>query len=378
MKIHKKLKDKLRTWIELDRRAIKNNFKIFKKISNGKTIMGIVKSNAYGHGIIQFSKELEKLGIDWLGVDSIVEANTLRRNKIKKPILVLGYTLPKRMIEASMGNISLTISDFESLKQVINLKRKINIHLKIDTGMNRQGFLPEDVNRVINLLKNQNNVFLGGVYTHFSSAKNPNNLLETRRQLKLFSETCEVFRKAGFDNIIKHAEATGGSMILNNDDLDLFRIGIGLYGVWPSDEMELFYKDKIKLKPVLIWKSIVSQIKVTKQDGFVGYDQTEKIKKGTKIAVIPVGYWHGFIRDLSSRGRVLVKGQFAKVLGRVSMDMIVVDITNIKNIKVGDVVLIIGKSGRNSLKVKDLVPSEHTSTYEVITRLNPLIERVVV
>lgn len=374
------MKNYLRTWIEIDKRAIKNNYSIFRNlIGKNCKLMAIVKSNAYGHGLVDFSKIIEKMGIDWLGVDSIVEAESLRKAGLKKPILVLGYTLRDKIDVAVKDNISLTISDFpalKNLKNIIGRGKKIKIHLKIDTGMCRQGFSVSEIPMVIKILKSGKlPLKLEGVYTHFSSAKNPSFPFSTSDQIKKFKKAIDLLELAGFKGFIKHAAATSGAIIFPQSHFDLVRVGIGLYGLWPSKETKEAFKDKIKLKPVLSWKTIIGQIKDLPRGSKIGYDMTETLSRASKVAILPIGYWHGFPRALSSIGRVIIRGQKARVLGRVSMDMIVVDVTEIKNIKIGDEVILIGKSGNSEISADDLACLIDTTNYEIVTRINPLIKK---
>lgn len=373
----------LRTWIEIDRQALKNNYNSFRRLLKPTCLlMAVVKSNAYGHGLLDFANLVVKLGADWLGVDSVIEAESLRKAGFKSSILVLGYTLPEKISSAAQNRIAITIADFSALKAIKSLKslaRPLRIHLKIDTGMHRQGFLVEEVSALITYLKKYNlPVIIEGLYTHFSSAKDPSNLRETKRQVKEFKKVILLFEEAGFKIPLKHAAATGGTMIFPESHFNMVRVGIGLYGLWPSQETQKSLSKKIKLKPVLSWKSVVAQIKDLSKGGRTGYDLTEKLPPGSKIAVSPVGYWHGLPRELSSVGMVLINGQEAKIVGRVSMSMICLDITKIKNVKVGDQVVLIGKSGRLSISAQDLAYLNKTINYEIVTRLNPLIKRVVV
>ena len=190
-------KQDLRTWIEIDRSALKNNYKEFRRLINPKCLlMAIVKSNAYGHSLIDFSHNIEKLKVDWFGVDSITEANSLRKNGLKKPILVLGYTLQNKFENAIKNNISLTIADLPTLRNLKKIKyhnNKLKIHLKIDTGMNRQGFFISEIPTVIKILKSQPNVIIEGIYTHFSSAKNPAFPSTTFDQIKEFKKNIKLF-----------------------------------------------------------------------------------------------------------------------------------------------------------------------------------------
>jgi len=356
---------RLRTWIEIDPRAVAHNYRTVRKLLGPKVgLMAVVKSNAYGHGLIQFSKLLARLGVDWLGVDSIVEAVALRRAGVKKEILVLGYTQPANLSVAARDDIVVTISSFHSLRQLFPLSHPPQFHLKLDTGMHRQGFILEDYKKLLPMLKH---LPLTGIYSHLA-ALGSGSQSAVRAQVtefKKFLVAVENFK------LTKHLVSTGGAIAYPNARFDLARIGLGLYGLWPNDDLRRRFGEKIKLQPVLVWKTIISEVKILTSGGTVGYDFTERVKPGTKMAVCPVGYWHGFPRALSSIGEVMVRGHLVKVIGRVSMDMIVIDVTKIKNLRVGDVVTLIG----DGLPAEHLARLAQTSPYEIITRLNPLIQK---
>ena len=368
----------MRTWIEIDKKAIAHNYRLFRKFIGSKVrLMGVVKSNAYGHNLIEFSQELEHLGVDWFGVDSITEALTLREEKIKKPILVLGHVLPGMFEEARKKDISVTISNFAILQVVFKLpknKIQLKVHIKVDTGMHRQGFQLYEQKELLEALKKNKTIQIEGLYTHFAEAKNPRSGDATRRQIKEFEEWTKAFHEAGFDPIV-HASATGGALLYPKAHFGMVRVGIGLYGLWPSGEAEQYLSHRLTLKPTLSWKAVVSEIKDVKKGERVGYDFTEMLMRNTRLAVVPIGYWHGFPRLLSARGRVLIHGKPARVVGRVSMDMIVVDVTDIPQAKVGDIATIIGRDGKEVIKAGELASYAATTHYEIVTRLNPLMKK---
>ncbi len=374
--MNKELRKGLRTWIEIDKKAIAHNYRVFRNLIDKKCkLLAVVKSNAYGHNLMEFAKEQEKLGVDFLGVDSVVEALTLRKEGIRIPILVLGYTLPEMLSEAASKNISITVSNFETLSVVIKSKLKIKIHIKVDTGMSRHGFLENDIEEVLNKLKNNKNIIIEGLFTHFSMAKNPSFPAHTNSQIEKFEKWREAFIKA-LHKPLCHASATSGTLLYSKAHFDMVRIGISLYGIWPSKESEAYMGDMISLKPVLSWKTIIAEIKKLPKGAKVGYDCTEVLKKDSVIAVCPIGYWHGYPRALSSIGKVLINGEKAKILGRVCMDIIMIDITNIKNIKVGEEVVLIGKSESSEISADDISALIDGSSYELLTRINPLIKRI--
>lgn len=373
--MNKNLHKGLRTWIEIDKKAIAHNFHVFRKLISKETKMfSVVKSNAYGHSIVDFAREQEKLGADFIGVDSVVEALTLRREGINKPILVLGYTLPEMIAKAASKNISITISNFESLSAAIRLNKKIKVHIKADTGMNRHGFLVGDIKKLLEKLKNNKNIVIEGLYTHFSSAKDAIHRAYTESQIKKFNIWRNAFNLIGY-KLIYHASATSGTLLFPEAQFHMVRVGIGLYGIWPSDESRLFLQKKITLKPVLTWKTIVAEVKKIPKGSRVGYEGTKTISRDTTLAILPIGYWHGFPRILSNIGEVLIHGHKAKVLGRVCMDIIMVDVTDIKKVKVGDEVVLIGKQKKEEITADAISKKFNGSTYELLTRINPLIKR---
>ncbi len=389
----------LRTWIEIDSRAAKKNYDVFRKLlqpirqvqgkpirpaslaKRGEQVQGkaaprlwsVVKSNAYGHGLIIFSRLAQKLGIDGFCVDSLVEGLRLRKEGIKKPILVLGPTLPALFPEAAKQKITITISNFEALRNLVQLKTAPAFHIKVDTGMHRQGFYLGDLPRVINTIAKYQ-IPITGIYTHFSSAKDINYPTYTEKQFAEFQKAAKLFEQAGFNNLIKHCAATGATLIDPKYHLDAVRVGIGLYGLWPSKELEIQLGVKIHLQPVLRWRAVISEMKKLDKGDYVGYDLAERIPQTMRAAIMPVGYWHGLPRSLSHIGEVLIKGRRAKIIGKVSMDLSVVG--PVLAAAAGDVATLIGREGKEEISAFEVAQRAGTIHYEFLTRLNPLIERI--
>ncbi|MBI4991903.1 MAG: alanine racemase [Candidatus Harrisonbacteria bacterium] len=366
---------KYKTWVEINSKAIAHNIKQIKSLLTPKTqLWSVVKSNAYGHGLTTFSKIATQLGINGFCVDSVPEGRKLRENGIKKPILVLGPSLPFYLESAAKNGLTITVSNWDALKALTASKWKPAFHLKIDSGMHRQGFYNSDLRPVTQLIK-QRGLNLIGAYTHFASAKDINYPTYTENQFASFQKALNLLERSGFKNILCHAAATGGTLVNPKYQLDMVRIGIGLYGLWPSKELTI-QRPELKFKPALSWHTVISEIKKLKAGDFVGYDLVERVQKPTKMAILPIGYWHGFPRTLSGVGEVLINGKKAKVLGRVSMDLVVIDAGNI-SCKVGDKATIIGRQKGEGLSAFDVAQKMGTIHYELITRINPLIERVV-
>lgn len=362
--------------MEIDTKALAHNYRVFRRIIGKKCrLMAVAKSNAYGHSLVDFARFMQKLGADWIGVDSIVEASALREAHIKKPILILGYTLPERYGDVFRANARITISNFEALEVTIHKAspaRRLSVHVKVDTGMSRQGFFVEDMPRACELLdKYRSRIIFEGLYTHFAAAKNPAFPRDTDRQIQKFEQAIAIVEGFGFTPI-KHAAASSGTIVFPKSHYDMVRIGIGMYGLWPSKEVEAAFGDHIQLRSALAWKTIIGEIKMLKKGDRVGYDLTERIFVPTRVAICPVGYWHGYPRAFSSIGNFIVKDRRARVLGRVSMDMTIVDISSVPDAKIGDEVTILGAG----ISADDHAFLSDTSNYEVITRINPLIKRI--
>jgi alanine racemase len=281
-------------------------------------------------------------------------------------------------MDAVSKKISLTASSFEFLESCLEfgLSKQVTIHIKVDTGLHRQGFSESDIEKLIKfLLANKDKFDVEGLYTHFAKAKDPNDKTYTLGQIKSFSHWIDSFKKAGFYPII-HASATAGMFVYPETRYHLVRSGAGLYGIWPSDMVKKAFEKNIKLEPVLSWRTIISETKKLPGGSGISYDLTETLTRDSTVAVCPVGYWHGFPRSLSSSGEVLVNGVRAKVLGRVAMDMIIIDVTGIPDVKTGTVVTLIGTDGEEKISAEEVAERAGTTSYEILTRLNPLIQKI--
>lgn len=356
----------MRTWIEINKRALLFNLSHFQKLAGGTEIMAIIKSNAYGHGLMTVAELLShRFSKLWFGVDSVVEALRLRREGIKNPILVLGYTLRERLSEAASKNISVTISNFESLRDCLELKWPPKLHIKIETGMNRLGFQEADWEKLISLLK-KHSLKPEGIYSHLAE---PPDIPYSKKQIETFQKTLSIFVSEGIRAKFQHLAKTEGIQMFPEIYFNMVRLGIGLYGYMPDR--------KTALKPVMTWKTIVAEVKKVKKGESIGYGLTERFKRDSVIAILPIGYWHGYDRKLSSKGEVLIRGKRARVLGRVCMDMIMVDITHIPGVRARDEVVLLGRQGNEEISGHEIADTIGTTVYEVITRINPLILKVI-
>lgn len=369
-----------RTWIEIDARACEENIAAFRRIAKpGSNIWSVVKSNAYGHGIEIFSRIAERGGADGFCVDSVIEGYALRKFGIGKPILVLGPTLPAHFERAARAKIVISVAGRKTLEHLRRVKTMPAFHIKIDTGMHRRGFASGEVTGITKIIQNNARLRAAceGIFTHFSSAKDIRYPTYTERQFEAFEAAAVSAETMLGKKLFRHAAATGGTMMDARYHADAVRIGIGLYGIYPSRELELTHGSVIRLLPALGWYATVSEIREIPKGSFVGYDGAERTVRRTHAAVIPVGYWHGIPRSLSGVGEVLIRGKRARILGRVSMDLVVADVTGV-SCREGDIVTIIGEDRGEVIRADEAALRAGTTAYEFVTRVNPLIERIVV
>ncbi len=369
-----------RTWIEIDYKAIEKNAGLLKGLLSAETaLMAVVKSNAYGHGMVASAKAALKGGAERLAVDEISEALELRKAGIKVPVLVLGYTVPALYRDASAKNIALTISSLESLQALAKTKlsRKLSIHLKFDTGLHRQGILESSVQQALRIICTKGfPAVIEGAYTHFAAMEDPAHESYSRSQLETFKRIVPMLEEKGLTPVT-HASASSGILFSPDFHADMVRGGIALYGLWPSPEIRAHAgKSGIKLTPALSWKAIVSEVKLIPKGASVGYDLTHTVSCDSRIAIIPVGYWHGLRRSLSNSGHVLISGKRCPIIGRISMDMSIIDVTDVPSVKQGDEAVIIGKQGKESITAEEVAEKAGTINYEIVTQINPLLPRI--
>jgi len=298
---------RFKTWIELDATAFKANVKTIRGLLGRRTrLWFVVKSNAYGHSLVHMSSLAQENGMDGFCVDSVIEGGRLREAGIIKPILALGPTLPHLFAPAAERGIIVTIAGREYLEALGRSPAKPEFHLKIDSGMHRQGFTPEIIPDIVGRIRRHGLApRLKGAYTHFAAAKDPTYQAYTKFQFDNFRAAASSLKKSGLPGKgpLLHCAASGATYLDRRTHLDLVRVGIGLYGLWPSRELELRMGGALAFKPVLSWRSILSEIKAAEKGAFVGYDMSERLAKKSKLAIVPIGYWHGFDRGLSDHAR---------------------------------------------------------------------------
>lgn len=375
-----------RTWIEVSReRLIHNYTSLAGLLPRPVRCMVIVKSNANGHGAEAVCRVLDSIVGEerelWFGVDSLDEAIDIR-GITSRPVLVLGFTPSARLAEAAERGIRLTVYNWETVDALRRFGSSafiapLHVHVKVETGMVRQGIVPGEVVRYISELRSMPYVDVEGVATHFATSDETSDGF-FQEQLQRFSAVTAQVRGVGMDIPIVHAAATAATLRDPRSHGDLVRIGNGMYGLWPSPQIRALARQRfptLDLRPVLSWKTIIAQVKRIASGTAVGYGASERLAYDATIAVLPVGYWDGYDRGLSSIGEVLIHGKRCKVVGRICNNMMMVDATVAGHIVPEDEAVLIGSQGQETITVDELAEKLGTINYEVVTRINPLLSR---
>lgn len=364
------------SWIEIDRERLLANIAVFRKrLGHGCRLMAVVKANAYGHGAVSTVPELVER-VDWLGVDSVGEAAELAMNGVDEPTLIMGHTESDDIEHVVRHGFRQAVfrrdTAFAMSEAACELDTPAYTHLKVETGLYRLGVPLDELAAFANFLAGLDGVVVEGVYTHFADVEDPASTFY-REQLETLRKAVDVLHAGGIRVSYVHASPSAGALLASQETMTLARVGIGLYGVWPSSETRGAVPD-IELQPVLSWKCRIVQVKAVAAGESVGYDRTYRASSPRRIAVIPVGYYDGFDRKLSGRGAVLVHGRRAPVVGRVAMNMTMIDVTE-TGAKEDDEVVLIGEQGAESIAADDVAGWSDTIAYEVLARLSRELPR---
>ena len=368
------------TFAEIDLDALRHNFQVIRSSIPHKTeILAVVKADAYGHGFMDISRELENLAVDAFGVAFLAEGIQLRKSGIDKPILLLGGVYPgqeRKCIGFNLSTIVFTLEQAQALNQAAGkLFRKAQIHLKIDTGMGRLGIQYASAPEFLAELKKLPNIQLEGIISHFASADelDESGQYFTRIQSERFSWVLAEVRKAGFTPRYIHIANSAAALIRNIPGCNLVRPGIALYGAIPSSD----FQGKLNLRPVMRLKSRIALLKWVDTGTTISYARRFTTTGKTLIASVPVGYADGYPRTLTNKGEALIRGERARVAGTVCMDWIMLDVTDIKDVAVGDEVVLMGpdQSG-NCIHVEELANWAGTIPYEIFCGISKRVPRV--
>ncbi|MGJ9459122.1 alanine racemase [Oceanobacillus sp. CF4.6] len=365
------------TWVEVSMDAIESNVKTFKKhIQRNSKLMAVVKADGYGHGAVEVANAAIHAGANYLGVAFLDEALKLREAGIRTPILILGYSSPAAAREAVKNDISITVYSDESITEIINAtkayNKKAKIHLKIDSGMNRLGIRDkEEALRISQSMVAFPNIELEGIFTHFADADHPESTY-TYKQFHHFTAVIDYLEAHKIDIPIKHCCNSAGTIAYPDLHMDMVRVGISLYGLYPSKHLQ----GKIQLKQAMSFKTKPVMIKSLEEDEPISYGRTYTPKHKSTIATLPVGYADGFSRLLSNKGNVTVKGTHVPIVGRICMDQTMVDVTAVNTLNTNDVVTLFGDPEDGFISLGQVAEQMDTIHYEVACLIGKRVPRV--
>ena len=357
-----------RSWVEVDLGQLKKNYLEYnKRLFSGQEVIAVVKANAYGHGDVQVAKTLERVGVKHFAVANAKEGVRLRKNGIKGSILILSYT-PKSSFKLLCAyDLMQTIISEDYAKEIIDAHLPIKVQIAIDSGMNRVGFSAKNPSLCARkIIQYSKKLSVVGIFTHLSCADDDARQDFTLKQIGLFKKVVDKCKCLNLQ-FVHYANSAGG-ITYNDKSFNFVRLGVMLYGLYPSEKSCA----NLNIKPILCWKSVVSMVKTVDKGENVGYGQSYKCSKRSKIATIPTGYADGYSRQLSNNGYVLINGQKANIVGKICMDQFMVDVTKINSVKQGDGVILLN----NELKADFLAKSVGTINYEIVCSISNRVERI--
>jgi alanine racemase len=375
------------TFAEINLKAFKHNLQNLKTITEPATgIMAVIKADAYGHGALPCAKAAVDLGVNYLGAGIIEEGIELRENGITEPILILGSIFPDEaedLVRHDLATILCTPDLAQALAKEAEKQRKtVNVHIKVDTGMNRLGVLPENLLPLIKTISNLPALKLEALSTHFSSADDEDKSITTQ-QIELFQKTLTELQEAGVTMPpLTHLANTSALLRFPESRSKMVRPGLILYGALPSPVLnsvtqEVCQKENLKnFQPVMQWKSKIILLKSVQKGQPLSYSRKHFTQKNSLIATLPIGYADGLHRNLSNNMEVLVKGKRAPQVGTICMDMILIDVTEVSDVNIGDEVVIFGKQGEEEILVEELAKKSNTIPYEILCNVGKRVLRI--
>lgn len=389
-----------RAWVEVDLERLRQNFRNLAALVKPARVAAVVKSEAYGHGLVPVAMALRDEDLWGVCVVTPDEGSILRRAGFDKPILVVGASFPEEMEQAVVDQLTLAVYDLEQARALSKAAAKVgcsvSAHLKFDTGLSRLASTTESASDFYKQVRSLPGLRLEGAYSHLADAEGLDQSY-TREQYRRFCDTLEELGQEGFFPDLRHIGASAAALLLEKTRLDLVRIGISLYGFWPSEETRILHhgamhnlaerladefsdRETVQLEtlfsPVMSYRARVIQTKWLERDTKVGYGCTFETQRRTRVAILPVGYAEGYDRHLSNCGEVLLKGRRARVLGRICMNLTVVDVTDIEGVEQGSIATLLGEDGPGRITAEEWAAKIGTIQYEVVTRIPMSIPRV--
>ncbi len=368
--------------IELSAAAACHNIAEFRRILHaGVKIASVMKGNAYGHGMAEMVGILEPV-VDYFQIDDLLELRRLREVS-EKPALVLGYIAKSEIKEALALGCEFAIYDVERLETISVAAKELGIepelHLKLDLFLGRQGVLMGDVPSFLDAFAKFPRLRLAAAYTHFANIEDTGDRAHARMQIEAFNEVVALLKQRGHIDLQTHLSSTSGVLAYERElGLNsIVRVGLGTYGMWPSEMLRAF-NEEIELRPVMRWVTHVAQVKTVPAKYPIGYGLTYRTARQTQIAIIPQGYSDGYVRAMSNRGAVLIRGARCRILGRVAMNMFAVDVSHLPGLQPEEEVVLLGRQGEDEITAEQIAEQIGTINYEVTTLVSPLLPRVVV
>jgi alanine racemase len=373
-----------KTWIELSRGAVAHNVASLRSFLVPESeFCAVIKANAYGHGQKEMTEIFLDCGVSHFAVDSIDEAEILRAQSEDAVIFILGYTVEERLRDVVRIRAIQTVYDEQTLIELSKWGRvdvPALVSIKIETGLHRQGVGSRGLLSLLDTIRAAGNrIHLVGASSHFANAEEPTDAMNAF-QLNHFTKALETMRYAGFSPRYQHIACSAAAMTTPTAQGTLSRFGIASYGLWSSKALKrhvVLGRQNIELRPVLEWKTRIAQVKDVPPGATIGYGGTHCANRPLRLAVLPVGYADGFDRGLSNTGEVLVRGRRCMILGTVCMNMIMVDVSAVPSVGVGDDVILIGKDGMHALTAEDIAAHVGTIHYEIVTRISARLPRVI-
>lgn len=365
-----------RTYVEIDLDAIEYNVNnIVAKLGGKAKLLIVIKADAYGHGAVEVGRFLNDK-CDFFGVACVDEAMELINAGIDKPILVLGYVSPEQYENVVKHDIRLPIFNYETAQQLsaeaVRQGKTAHFHFCVDTGMSRIGFqVDEESADVCKEICRLPNIFAEGLFSHFATA-DEKDLTKTYKQQELFISFSRMLEDRGINIPIKHLNNSAGIMMLD-ESFDMVRSGIITYGMYPSQQVD---KSRLSISPAMQWKSQISHIKTLPAGREISYGATFVTTHDTVVATVPVGYGDGYPRCLGNVGKVIVNGKYANIIGRVCMDQMMIDVSDITGVRVGDCVTLVGRDGDACLSMEEVAESAYSFNYELPCRISRRVTKV--
>ncbi len=376
------------TWCEIDASALRGNVRQLRElVGAGPVLAPAVKAHAYGHGLEICARLFVEAGADWLGINALFEARRLREVGIDVPLLVLGYVPPQDVTEALELGCQLVVYDpavVEAASRAVagGAPGPAPLHLKLETGNNRQGLTDEAALELARAIHADPHLELTGLASHFADVEDTTDHTFATGQVLRFHGFAGQLEAEGIDVRYRHISNSAAAILWPEVHLELVRAGIACYGMWPSTEAYVAAlmagRARLELRPALAWKTVVAQVKEVPEGEYVGYGRTYRTTHATRLAILPVGYYDGYDRALSNLAHVLIRGCRAPVRGRVCMNITMVDVTHIPDAATGDEVVLLGPQGEELITAEQMAGWAGTINYEITTRIHERIPRIAV